>query len=382
MKNNAHRALRPVLLATALAVALAGCGRRGDADATAPTPGTVKLTDAQREHVRLFTVALAKYHRTLEANGTVDYDNDQATSVIAPFSGPVIRALVAPGDSVRKGDALAAVDSPDYASAVGAYQKALATARTNRHLADLDKDLLAHNGVAEREAAQAETDAISAEADRDAARQGLVALNVPAAALADIEQGKPEAHLFGMIRAPIAGIVTEKLISPGQLLEAGTTPTFTVADLSRVWVMTQLFGRDVGEVKVGDTAEVLGDGPGPHLSGRVDNIPALVDPDTRAVVARVVIDNTDRSLRKQMYVHVRISAKQESSGTLVPVSALLHDDENLPFVYLAQADGTFARQHVTVGYRAGDRYDITEGLKVGDRVVDDGSIFLQFMQSQ
>ncbi len=382
MKNSVPRALGPVLLATAVAIALAACGHRGDAEAPAVAPGSVRLTDAQREHVRLFTVAASKYHRTVEANGTVDYDNDQATSVIAPISGPVIRTLVSPGDPVRKGDALAAVDSPDFATAISTYQKALATARTNRRLADLDKDLLEHNGVAQREAAQAETDATNAEADRDAALQGLVALNVPASAIKDIEQGKPVTHLSGMIRSPISGTVTEKLVSPGQLLEAGTTPAFTVADMSRVWVMTQLFGADVAEIKVGDTAEVLSDAFQSHLQGRVDNIPALVDPDTRAVVARVVVDNTDRVLRKQMYVHVLIRAKQESSGTLVPVSALLHDDENLPFVYLAQADGAFSRQHVTVGYRAGDQYDITEGLKPGDRVVDDGSIFLQFMQSQ
>jgi cobalt-zinc-cadmium efflux system membrane fusion protein len=69
-------------------------------------------------------------------------------------------------------------------------------------------------------------------------------------------------------------------------------------------------------------------------------------------------------------------------GTLVPVSAILRDDENLPFVYVAQRDGSFARQHVTLGTRSGDRYDIPEGLKPGDRVVADGAIFIQFMQSQ
>jgi cobalt-zinc-cadmium efflux system membrane fusion protein len=79
---------------------------------------------------------------------------------------------------------------------------------------------------------------------------------------------------------------------------------------------------------------------------------------------------------------VRIRARQESSGLLVPVSAILRDDENLPFVYLVQPDGSFARQHVTLGYRAGDQYHIAEGLKAGDRIVVDGAIFVQFMQNQ
>jgi membrane fusion protein, heavy metal efflux system len=83
-----------------------------------------------------------------------------------------------------------------------------------------------------------------------------------------------------------------------------------------------------------------------------------------------------------MYVRVSIQAHQEDSGLLVPVSAILRDDVNLPFVYFVQPDGSFARQHVTLGYRAGDQYHIAEGLKAGDKIVVDGGIFVQFMQNQ
>ena len=133
----------------------------------------MRLTPEQRQNVRLFTVVSAKFHRNTETTGVVDFDNDQATSVLAPFSGPVSRLLVGLGERVKMGDPLALVDSPDFAEAISTYQKALATAQTNRRLADLDKDLLEHHGVAQREAAQAETDAVNAEADRDAALQAL-----------------------------------------------------------------------------------------------------------------------------------------------------------------------------------------------------------------
>ena len=191
----------------------------------------VSLTKAQQQHIRLFVVEPAKFHKTIAATGTVDFDNDQATSVMAPISGPVSRLLVALGERVKKGDPLAAVASPDFAAAISAYQKALATARTNRHLADLDKDLLQHNGVPQREAAQAETDAANAEADRDAALQALASLNVPAEAIQEIQQGRPVSRPEAMIRSPIAGTVVERLITPGELLEAGTTPCFTVGEL-------------------------------------------------------------------------------------------------------------------------------------------------------
>jgi len=301
---------------------------------------------------------------------------------LAPFSGPVSRLLVAPGDSVKKGAPLAVVDSPDFAAAISAYRKALATARTSRRLADLDKDLLQHNGVAQREAAQAETDAVNAEADRDAALQSLVSLNVPAESIKDIQQGRPVARLEGIIRSPLTGTVVEKLITPGELLQAGTTPCFTVADLSRVWVMAQVFGSDLALVHLGDPAEVWADTGPNKFPGRVDNIAALVNPDTRSVAVRVVVDNPERLLRKQMYVRVRIQAREAGSGLLIPVSAVLRDDENLPFVYAAEPDGSFARRHLTLGDRVGDQYDIAAGLKAGDQIVVDGGIFVQFMQSQ
>jgi cobalt-zinc-cadmium efflux system membrane fusion protein len=100
------------------------------------------------------------------------------------------------------------------------------------------------------------------------------------------------------------------------------------------------------------------------------------------VTARISVENPDGLLKKQMYVRVRIHSQQEQRGLLVPVSAILRDDENLPFVYVVQTDGSFAQRGVTLGYRSGDRYDITAGLQAGDRVVTDGAIFVRFMQTQ
>ncbi len=173
-----------------------------------------------------------------------------------PFGGPVSRLLVSPGDKVKAGDPLAEVDSPDFAAAISAYRKARATAQTLRRVADIDKDLIQHNGVAQREEEQAQTDAANAEADRDAALQALVSLNVDPQAIKDLQAGLPVSRPSGTIRSPIAGTVVEKLITPGELLTVGTTPCFTVADLSRVWVMTQVFGSDLAAISVGDSAAV------------------------------------------------------------------------------------------------------------------------------
>ena len=393
MENNAERSgraprlsLRSGHIAAFAAVAAvlsgSGCTSRVDNNPPAANASNVRLTDAQRQHIHLFRVAPSRFRRTIEATGAVDFDNDEATSVLAPFSGPVSRLLVSQGDEVGKGQPMAIVDSPDFATAISTYQKALATARTDRRLADLDKDLVEHNGVSQREYEQAQTDAANAEADRDAALRALVSLNVPPQAIEAIQQGQPVSRAGGVIRSPVAGTVVEKLITPGELLQAGTTPCFTVANLARVWVMARLFGSDLSAVSAGDPAEVVTGIDTQHFPGSVDKISALVDPDTRAVTVRVVADNPQHALRKQMYVRVLIHSHSESSGLLIPISAVLRDDENLPFVYVAESDGSFARRQITLGSRVADQYEVPAGLRAGDQVVIAGGLFLQFMQSQ
>jgi membrane fusion protein, heavy metal efflux system len=357
----------------ALALLLAaGCSSSPDADASATNVvANVKLTKAQRAHIQLYTVVPVGYRQRIEAPGTVDFDNNQATAVVSPFTGPVTRIFVALGQPVAKGQALAAVASADVANAVAAYRKAAVGAANARRVAAADRDLAAHNGISAREAAQAETDAASAEADRLAAFQALASMGA-----------SPGSGLSGIIRAPVSGVVVEKDITPGQLLQAGSSAAFTVANLSQVWVLAQIAPSDLSAVGFHDAATIdPGNGTGP-FHGTVENIGASVDPNTRAVVARIVAPNPGGLLKKQMYVDVSIESGRVSTGLLVPVSAVLRDDQNLAFVYLALPDGSFARRHVTLGYRDSQNYDVTSGLASGDRVVSNGALFLQFMQSQ
>ena len=370
---------KALYLAAAALLALASCGKSDNTPAN--TNGSnVTLTADQQRNIKLTTVAAAGFRRNVDTTGVVDFDNNQATAMLAPFSGTVSRLYVEPGEMVKKGDPLAAVVSPDYATAVSTYRKALVTARNARRLADLDKDLLDHQGVSVREEEQAQTDAASAEADRDAGLQALQSLGVDPQLVKDTQEGKSTASAEGVIRAPVSGTVVEKLVQPGQLLQAGTTPVFTVADLSRVWVMAHIFDTDIGSVHVGDTATVSG--AGRTFNGTVDNIGVELDPNTRSIAVRVVVNNPGDLLKRQMYVQVRILDKEQTKGILIPVSAILHDDENLPYVYVKHSDGSFARARVGLGYRSGDQYDIASGLQPGQQVVTDGALFLQFMQQQ
>ena len=382
LRHPAVLAALAILVIVVLLLLVRGCSPSSEDEVPAQTVANLKLTKAQRSHIQLYTVVPLGYRQTIEAPGTVDFDNDQATAVVSPFTGPATRILVHVGQAVGKGQPLALVESADYATAIGDYRKAAATAANARRLAIADRDLAAHNSISEREAAQAQTDAASADADRDAALQSLIAMGVDRGTISRAVSGRGGNSFAGVIRAPVSGTVVEKDITPGQLLQAGSTPAFTVANLSQVWVLAQLSPSDIAQVGVHDSARIdPGNGTGP-FHGTVENVSASVDPDTRAVVARIVAPNPGDLLKKQMFVDVSIESGRVSTGLLVPVSAVLRDDENLPFVYIALPDGSFVRRQVALGYRDSRNYAVTSGLSSGDRVVTNGALFLQFMQSQ
>ncbi len=371
-----------VLASLLVAPALAGCSPGDPPEQPADTPHDLTLTPAQRQSIHVYTVAPVKYRTSITTTGVVDFDRDRATPVPAPFSGPVTKLLVSLGEHVTTRQALAQVDSPDFTTAVGAYRKALITARAADEVAANDRALYAQQAISARENAQAQADAVGADADRNAALQSLVALHMDAKTIAAVRAGRDAAQSQAVIRAPIAGTVVEKSIALGETLTAGSTPCFTIADTSTMWVMADVFGADVSRVRPGDEAAVdLGDG-GKPLEGAVTNVSPLVDPETRAVHVRVRVENQDGELKKGMYVEVHIRPQEEHTGLLIPASAVLRDDENLPFVYVTASDGGYARRHVTLGQRVGDRFVVPEGLQAGDTVVADDGIFLQFIESQ
>lgn len=366
----------------ALLLAAVACAEGAEqAPARAALASNIVVTAAQRQKLHTTTIQPSTFRRTVETTGTVDFDNDQATSVLAPVSGPVSRLVVSLGTKVKPGDVLATAASPDYATAISAYRKAVVTAKNARRIADLAEEL-SHNNLSRKEVEQAKADAANAEADRDAALEELHSLDVEAPMIQAIQENRPLPNLTGNIRSPIAGTVVERLITPGQLLEAGTTPCFTVADLSQVWVTANIFESDLVSIEQGDPAEIVASDTVTNLPGTVDYISAIVDPNTRAIGVRVVAKNPKDLLKKQMYVRVLIHSRHDQTGLLVPVSAVLRDDEDLPFVYLVNGDGSFSRRRITLGSRVGDRYEATAGLAAGDQVVVEGGLFLQFMQNQ
>jgi cobalt-zinc-cadmium efflux system membrane fusion protein len=375
------------LLAPLAPLALLACGDSPDtaiADAAAVSTDSLRVTvtPEQRQRLTLLDIGERSYRPVIEVTGTVAFDGDQSTTVLSPVSGPVTRVLVQPGTRVARGQPLAYVTSPDFAAAVADFRKAAASERNLARIAKLDSALFANDALAHRDLEQAETDALAAHADREAALAQLRALGLDQATLARLDSGQGIGVVEAAIRAPLAGTVVERLVTPGQLLEAGATPAFTVADLSRMWVMASVFESDLPAVRVGDVATVALTDLADTVQGRVDNIAAEVDPETRATSVRIVAPNARQLLKKDMYVRVAIRARRERAGILVPASAVLRDDDNRPIVYVAADSLAFERRSITLGARQDSLYEVKAGLAAGDRVVTEGGLFLQFAATQ
>lgn len=363
----------------------AGCSSErsatfGDTAMSASQPKNLTVTPEQRQRIHLVTVQTVSFRPVIEATGTVAFNGDHSTQVLSPVSGPATRVIGTPGMVVRRGDPLAYVSSPDFATAVADYRKAQSAYRNAKRIADRDSALFKNDALARSELEQAQADLVAAEADVDAAVESMRSLGVDEAQIQAVRDGKT-ASIAAIVRAPIDGTIVEKLVSQGQLLQAGSTACFTIADLSTMWVLANVYANDLPDVAVGQPADVITDVARAPVPGRVDYIASLADPGTKAVQVRILTPNNKRLLRRDLFVRVQIKSSTEHRGILVPLSSVLRDEQNLPFVFVAANNG-FGRRRITLGTRVGDQYEAQSGLAPGDQVVTEGALFLQFAETQ
>ncbi|MGH7619415.1 MAG: efflux RND transporter periplasmic adaptor subunit, partial [Gemmatimonadaceae bacterium] len=327
---------------------------RGGDESDSTQPKNTTLTEEQLKKIQIVTVQPVSFRPAVQATGNVAFNGDHSTQVLSPVSGPATRVVAEPGMNVTKGQPLAYVSSPDFASAVADYRKAQTAYRNAKRIADRDSALFKNDALARSDLEQAQADVSSADADLDASVQNMRALGVEESQIDAVRQGKTTA-IEAIIRSPIDGTVVEKLIADGQLLQAGTTPVATVADLSTMWIMANVFADDLRDVGEGQPVDIITDASRTPIPGKVDYIAALADPGTKAVTVRVLAPNNNRVLRRDMFVRVEIKARDEHRGILVPLAAVLRDDQNLPYVYV-EATGGFARRRIDLGTRVGDQY--------------------------
>jgi len=280
---------------------------------------------------------------------------------------------------VRAGQPLLTVTSPDYSAARSAYIKARDAFALADKMYARAKDLFAHGAIAEADLQQAESNRTQAHADLESSADTLRALglNDPEAVARNPLQSTAEIP----VAAPVAGEVVERLVGPGQLLQAGGTQCFTISDTGSVWVLVNVYQSDLSFIRVGQEVEIATDAYPETFRGKISYVAPSMDATTRTLQARIVAQNPGRKLKKDMYVSAILRAAALRDALTVPDAAILRDAENEPFVYVQTSANQFARRQVTLGDQSNGRVQIKSGLKEGEQVAGNGSLFLQFMNS-
>jgi membrane fusion protein, heavy metal efflux system len=345
--------------------------------ASSATPRLFTIPEDQMAHVQVVTVEPTTLTRTLRLTGTVAYNAFKTTPVITQVGGPVTRILVVPGQQVQQGQPMLEVSSPDYSQLLDAYLKAADSSRLTEKNYARAHDLYQHHAIAERDLEQAESDRNQARADLDAAEEGMKILGIRNPA--DLATAPASAEI--PVLAPIAGDVVERLVSPGQVVQAGQTQAFTISDLSTVWVLANVYQADLAFVRSGQDVAVRTDAYPGTFHGRISYISPALDPNTRTLQARIVVDNPGEKLKRDMYCTVTVTAGTMANAIAVPNASVMRDDNNQPFVYVATASNQFGRRDVDIGQSEDGLTQIVKGVSPGEKVVGDGSLFLQFANS-
>ena len=377
--------LSAVVMVATLAIAI-GCddGQSSTADSgssgrsSADRAALFSIPADQMARIQIVTVAPSILKRTLRLTGAVAFNGFATTPVITQVGGPVSRIVVAPGDMVAAGQPLLYVASPDFSQLRATYLKASDAFKLADREYARSKDLYDHHAIAERDLIAAESARNQAEADLQASEQALHVLGFKSPDQAVQARRSPELPVL----APIAGEVVERLVAPGQVMQAGTTQAFTISDMSTVWVMANVYQQDLPYVREGNPATVETDAyPGTPFYGKISYVAATLDPTTRTLQARIEVKNPQRKLKNNMYVVAQVQAGKVPNAITVPNAAVLRNTENEPFVYTLAGQNQFATRSVTIGQTSEQTTEITSGLAPGDRVVANGSLFLQFANS-
>jgi cobalt-zinc-cadmium efflux system membrane fusion protein len=271
------------------------------------------------------------------------------------------------------------LDSSELGNAKSDYAKAASDLERSDKASTLARELFQVKAIAQKELREAENDYRKAMAESGRAASRLRTLGVSDAQFSEIA-ARTDTTTTIAVTAPRSGIIVERNVIPGQVVAYGqsdTPPTlFTIADLSAMWVLADVYEPDVSRVRIGQTATVtLACCPGTRYEGRVTYISDSVDPQTRTVKVRVVVPNRGRALKAEMFVKVTISTG--SAKVLALPQSAIHREDGETFVLIARGKDEYDRREVKVGVDLDGAVEVLDGVTPQDRVVSTGSILLK-----
>ncbi|MFY9530358.1 MAG: efflux RND transporter periplasmic adaptor subunit [Candidatus Acidiferrales bacterium] len=367
-------ALRNRFCQVAILLALTGCAvacggsAPKDQSTGEKSDSTETYVAPDAKGIQTLTVQTTTVPEYMELPAHIEADPTRVVHVFAPAGGRIIEMKVRPWDRVKKGETLAILDSGDLSRALSDYQKARADDDVKQKQLARSEDLLAHHAIAERDYQQAQADAAMAQAELKTAADQLRVLGADPTA--------PTSAL--RVIAPRSGVVLDIGAAPGEYSKSldAPLPLCTIADISTVWAMGDIYEKDLTAARAGEEAQVaLNAYSNQHWSGRVSVVSDTVDPVTRTVRVRVVLPNPAGRIKPAMFGTIRL-LRSSSQGILVPSSAVVREG-NDAFLFVAKGDNRFERRSVTLGRAFDGSLEIASGLKPTERIVSEGALLLK-----
>jgi cobalt-zinc-cadmium efflux system membrane fusion protein len=357
-------------LATSLGIILTGCKAKEQGDGAPPPAQVIQVADMNlisidSKDVAKFPLAAAGQIESaseLTATGTVFPDIAREIPVISLANGRVVDIKARLDDNVRKGQLLLKVQSPDITSAFNAYLKAA----NDKHMADKAyvraDDLFKHGAISQAMLEAAEDTAKDAKADLTAAEEQLKTLGV--------DKNHPSSIVN--VYAPISGVIVAQNVtnaSAAGVNLSGSATAFTIADLSTVWIVCDVYENDIPKLQLGQEAKIkLNAWPDRPLTGRVSDIGPILDPTLRTAKVRIEVPNPG-FLKLGMFGTATFTSRNKEAHAVVPAEAVLHLHDR-DWVFLPAGGNQFKRTEVHAGNMLdGNRQEILSGLQPGQQVV-------------
>lgn len=347
------------LILIGIAISLAACSENARAGSVqAKQPDVIKTIPAQMQNVE----------DILEIPAKVQADPDKVVHIYPPAGGRLLRVNVRPGDHVRKGQTVAVEESSDIGQARSDYAKAKAEYDKNARALNRAQLLFEHKAYSQREFEETQANYDESKSELQRAADRLRVLGAP------IEGSSSLVTLV----APRDGSVLDIGAATGELSKStdNANAIATIADLDRIWIVGDVFEKDLADVKRGETVDItLSAYPGRTWHGTIASIADALDPQSRTVKARVVLDNPSGELKPEMFATIRVR-RPASPAIVVPATAVLHDGGDTA-VMIETKPGVYERRLVTVRSSNAKEVVIADGVKPGEIVVSEGATLLR-----
>jgi cobalt-zinc-cadmium efflux system membrane fusion protein len=336
----------------------------------------LKLDDAMLQNVTVEEALSESVPALLTATGKVQFDEDRMARILAPVSGQVVKLPLRVGDRVAQGQTLFYIHSREAAAAIAEHVESHKDLDLAEKTQAMTRDLFEHQAASRMSLQQAESDLVKARGRVARTEETLRVLGV------DLEEGGARLDPRVPVRAPLAGTVVERRVTEGQFVQPDPNPLLVIADLSSVWVLGDVYERDLRLVRVGQKAEVRAAAyPDERFTARVERISDTIDPGTRAVKVRFLVANPSFRLKPEMFAAMTLVLSESRTVVTVPVKAVFSEAERT-YVFVLASPHHFQRRQVEVAPDLSGRACIVSGLKAGERVVADGALLLRLQQAK